>query len=329
MNHADHRVVRWAIRAVVTVLAVAGLPILTAGGASADTVSISTYDIIDSPESGAGGWSHTYSQPFVPTGIDPVQLVRLGTYTGGFGTLNDGVIGTSVSNTHLFFTGTRAKPVITLHLSSATFVDTIEIFGGDIDFNAIPGGLSQLNVTIGGSSLSLSTEPFGVLGASGTPVNDRVTLVGTPLAEIATDTIVLTDVVGVFEQFSITEITVSGRPAVTPPSTVGIDILPGEKLATISASSNGTIPVAVLSTATFNAVDTVDTATLTFGRTGSERSLKSCGAPRDVNRDGRKDLICSFNGSAAAFARGDTTGFLRGMTVTGKSFAGTDTIRVK
>src|SRR4051794_31788263 len=97
-------IARLTIRVMVTVLAAAALPILTAGAASAAPIAISTYDITDSPESGAGAWSHNYSEPFIPTGVDPIQGFLLGTYAGGSGTLNDGVIATSTSETHLFFT---------------------------------------------------------------------------------------------------------------------------------------------------------------------------------------------------------------------------------
>ncbi|MET8761161.1 hypothetical protein [Lentzea sp. NPDC004782] len=51
----------------------------------------------------------------------------------------------------------------------------------------------------------------------------------------------------------------------------------------------GLIPVAILSTAEFNAVTQVDRTSLTFGATGLEQSLVRCGSPgEDVNDDGRR-----------------------------------------
>lgn len=319
---------RWASRGVFTVLTAAILPLMATATAYADVIDIRTYDVIDSPASGSGGWFHTYSQPFVPTGVDSVQGGAIGNYTGGFGTLNDGLISSSVADTHLFFTGTRANPVITVHLAAPVFVDSIEIYGGDIEFNAFPGALSQVTVEIGGSSLAVSPEPFGPLGALG-PFNDRVTLTGTPLSDIATDTLVLRNTASPFNQFSIAELRINGRPAAVPPLAVGVDVSPGQKDATITARGNDPIRVAVLSTAIFDAVTAVNKASMKFGRTGQEPSLISCGQPRDVNRDARPDIICSFEGQVAGFQPGDTTGFLTGLTKAGRGFEGTDTIRVR
>ncbi|HET9648286.1 MAG TPA: hypothetical protein VFP34_08655, partial [Microlunatus sp.] len=122
-----------------TMLAVLG--VAATSPAQAATISISGYDIVDTPISGSGGWAHTYTGTITPTGTDPVQGATLATYTGGSGTLNDGVIGTTPTESHLFFAGSRARPTITLHLPQVTFVDTIDIYGGTITFNAIPGAL--------------------------------------------------------------------------------------------------------------------------------------------------------------------------------------------
>src|SRR5262249_15545179 len=63
----------------------------------------------------------------------------------------------------------------------------------------------------------------------------------------------------------------------------------------INAKSHGKIPVAILSTSTFDAVTTIDTASLTFGPTGDEHSLAFCNTEgEDVNGDGRLDLVCHF-----------------------------------
>src|SRR5262249_45373826 len=69
---------------------------------------------------------------------------------------------------------------------------------------------------------------------------------------------------------------------------VDISIKPGSELPPINTRSRGTIPVAIISTSSFNAVTAVDTTSLTFGRTGSEHSLGFCNAGgEDVNGDGR------------------------------------------
>jgi hypothetical protein len=85
--------------------------------------------------------------------------------------------------------------------------------------------------------------------------------------------------------------------------------------------------VAVLSSRDFNAMK-VDRASLTFGAEGNEHSLYRChGEGIDVNRDGRKDLVCRFDNRAAGFDVGDLEGVLKG-TVEGSSFEGRAPLKV-
>ncbi len=84
----------------------------------------------------------------------------------------------------------------------------------------------------------------------------------------------------------------------------------------------GGIPVALLSSATFNALD-VDPSSLKFGATGNEDSLIRCEQHSvDVNRDKRPDLICFFDFSKANFQAGDTEGKVTGTTKSGQAFEG-------
>jgi CSLREA domain-containing protein len=110
--------------------------------------------------------------------------------------------------------------------------------------------------------------------------------------------------------------------------TVRIDIKPGQLPNVIDLGSRGTIPVAVLSTAHFNAPGQVDTASLKFGRTGNESSLVSCSPPQDVNRDGLLDVLCHFSARKTDFQLGDTQGVLTGNTSGGTSIRGTDSVVV-
>ncbi len=107
---------------------------------------------------------------------------------------------------------------------------------------------------------------------------------------------------------------------------VQIDIKPGTTRNPINMKA-GTIPVALLSSASFNAPVEVDIASLRFGRTGTEQSLVKCdGTPEDVNGDGLKDLICHFDVLAAAFQAGDALGKLKGMTTVGHYLLGGDSM---
>lgn len=110
--------------------------------------------------------------------------------------------------------------------------------------------------------------------------------------------------------------------------TVPIDIKPGENPAPINPKSRGTIPIAILSSAAFDAVTQVDQASLTFGRTGSEKSLAFCSGPQDVNGDGLWDLVCHFDTPMTGFQAGNTVGVLHGKTVDGNAIMGTDSVLI-
>ncbi len=110
---------------------------------------------------------------------------------------------------------------------------------------------------------------------------------------------------------------------------VDVDIRPGHVPNRINVNSMGSIPVAILSGATFDAFSEIDAASLAFGRTGEEASLESCKtAPMDVNGDGIPDLVCRFRSKATGLLIGDTQGVLKGRTLTGVTIKGTDSVRV-
>ena len=110
---------------------------------------------------------------------------------------------------------------------------------------------------------------------------------------------------------------------------VNIDIKPDGFPNSINLSNNGIIPVAILSSPTFNAPSQVDIGTLTFGKNGNEPSLAKCSSQQeDVNGDGRLDLVCAFTTQATGFQSGDTMGTLKGKTVTGQLISGTDSVRI-
>ncbi len=128
---------------------------------------------------------------------------------------------------------------------------------------------------------------------------------------------------GNYKQISI----VSSEAA--PVVQAGIDIAPGGPISSINPASKGTVPVAILSTSGFDAFIMVDTTSLSFGRTGDEQSLVFCNkGGEDVNGDGLLDLMCHFNTQSTGFILGDTKGYLKGKTVNGASFAGSDQIRI-
>ena len=104
---------------------------------------------------------------------------------------------------------------------------------------------------------------------------------------------------------------------------IDIDVKPGnDSWAPINPKSRGKIPVAILSSGSFDAGD-VDTESLTFGGTGNEQSLSHCGKNgEDVNGDGKLDVMCHFNNRAAHFNYDDIEGVLRGALKDGTRIEG-------
>jgi hypothetical protein len=110
---------------------------------------------------------------------------------------------------------------------------------------------------------------------------------------------------------------------------VTIDILPSSTANIVNLRSRGTIPVAILSTASFDARTMVDRTSLTFGATGDETSLASCNNKgSDVNHDGLLDLVCHFHIQLTDFQRHHVLGILKGNIVGGTPFEASDTVRV-
>ena len=120
------------------------------------------------------------------------------------------------------------------------------------------------------------------------------------------------------------------EPAPQPQAlTIGIDIKPGLRvISRVNHKSRGEIPVALLSSSTFDAT-TVDVSSLTFGHTGDEASLKRClKRGVDVNHDRVPDLLCFFENQLAGFEPSDEQATLKGMTADRTPFEGTGVLKV-
>jgi hypothetical protein len=111
---------------------------------------------------------------------------------------------------------------------------------------------------------------------------------------------------------------------------VGIDIKPGGYPNSIKLGSNGVVPVAILSSASFNAPLEVDPASVTLS--GAHVKLngkaKPTGSSQDVNNDGRADLVVQVVTQALQLSSTDTLAVLRGKTKSGVPIIGTDSVRI-
>jgi len=102
-----------------------------------------------------------------------------------------------------------------------------------------------------------------------------------------------------------------------------VDIKPGSDVNPINPGSNGKLPVAILSTASFSA-STIDAGTIRFGPNDAEPLRYRL---EDVDDDGDWDLVLKFSTQETGIACGDTEATLTCQTLGGDELAGTDSIK--
>lgn len=100
-----------------------------------------------------------------------------------------------------------------------------------------------------------------------------------------------------------------------------IDIKPGSVLNEINPAGPGIFPVAILSSAAFDAT-TIVRSSIRFGTHGTEASGLS--AYKDLGGDGDIDLLSVFKTSQTGIACGTTHAFLTARTVSGRIVSGSD-----
>jgi N-acetylneuraminic acid mutarotase len=129
--------------------------------------------------------------------------------------------------------------------------------------------------------------------------------------------------------FAITDRVEALAPSQDTTITVTIDIKPGSFPNSINLGSNGTVPVAIFSTATFDAM-AVDPLTVTLA--GAQVKLKGKGTPQasfeDINGDGLLDLVVHVSTEALQLSEGDTEAVLEGRTFGGTLIRGVDSVRI-
>jgi hypothetical protein len=103
---------------------------------------------------------------------------------------------------------------------------------------------------------------------------------------------------------------VRARPAAS------IDVKPGSDPSCFNSDGNGAIPVAILSSASFDATQ-IDSATLTMDSQAMQvRGAKLMAHIEDSNGDGLLDLVVQFQDDGV-YPSGDGTGTVNGQTFGG------------
>lgn len=197
-------------------IAIVGLA-LTLGGAGrakADMITVTSYDIDHGRPDGFGNWHNTYNGTITPNGDGTVQ------YSGGSGTLNDGVLPTGTNNSQLYQLSDNS--VTTLHLGGGlSNVTTIDLYGFN-DFNAYPGDIGTVEVTINGVSAEFTATGFGPTNlGNGLPINEQIDLSGSILGTLPTNEVALQvlSTKGGYTEYQIGEAQVFGSPAAAPEPT--------------------------------------------------------------------------------------------------------------
>ncbi|MFA5924964.1 MAG: hypothetical protein WC856_27395 [Methylococcaceae bacterium] len=105
---------------------------------------------------------------------------------------------------------------------------------------------------------------------------------------------------------------------------VNIDIKPGSFPNYINPKSKREIPVAILTTDTFNAT-TVDPLSVKFGPHGAREDYRRR-QKEDIDLDGDIDIVLYFRTKKTGIKCGDTSASLKGKTYAGKKIIGFDSI---
>ena len=130
----------------------------------------------------------------------------------------------------------------------------------------------------------------------------------------------------IFVQINNTAIYVLSDTFIGPaPRVVTIDVKPDGFPNSINVRSNGVIPVAVLTTAAFDAA-TVDPSTVRFGPNAAT-PVNRQGQFDDVDRDGDADLVLHFRTRDTGVVCGTTSIVLSGRTYSGEPIKGFDSVR--
>lgn len=124
----------------------------------------------------------------------------------------------------------------------------------------------------------------------------------------------------------ISEAIIAIVEAATEPTfiAVTIDIHPGSFPNPINPRSRGVIPVAILTTETFDAT-TVDPLSVRFGPHGAVEAHRR-GHIEDADGDGDLDMVLHFNTQETGIQCGDTSASLTGQTFGGQAIQGSDSI---
>jgi quercetin dioxygenase-like cupin family protein len=190
-----------------------------------------------------------------------------------------------------------------------------------VDVQPDPSGTSNVTVLSGSITMELAGQTATVTLDTDDSVNVQSDpSSGTSNVAVVSGSVIVevggqTTTVGVGQTFSLMPVT--------------IDIKPGTFPNTINLGSRGTVPVAILSSATLDA-RSVNPSTVTVA--GAPVQLRGRGIPmasfQDVNGDGLLDLVVHIDTPALQLNSSATEAVLVGSMFDGKTIRGADSVRI-
>jgi hypothetical protein len=108
--------------------------------------------------------------------------------------------------------------------------------------------------------------------------------------------------------------------------TVNMSVKPGDTQQIVNLRSQGVVPVAILSTSTFDA-SKVNPLTVRFGRTGTEAAPVHFSL-QDINGDGLLDMVLQFRVQSTGLRVGDSQVTIMGRTLDETPFRGSSAIQI-
>lgn len=146
------------------------------------------------------------------------------------------------------------------------------------------------------------------------------------LAFVGVDMIPVTQVATIAWYLTPAAISGNNPPIGSNCLSVNLDVKPGGGQPVVNHNSQGLIPVAILSTSTFDATK-VNPLSVKFGKTGTEASPVHSSL-QDVNGDGLFDMVLQFKTQNTGLQPGDSQATLMGRTSDGTPFRGSTAIQV-
>jgi uncharacterized delta-60 repeat protein len=214
-------------------------------------------------------------------------------------------------------------------------------FGGSESASAVTVEPSGTITLVGFTSQAPGTTSFALARYSSNGSLERTTTVsfdGNNFAN-ALDVAPQPDgalvVVGVTGQFGtgITDFGIARVLGAPTSITVSVDIKPDSADNVVPLQPNGVVPVAILTTAAFDAA-TVDPRSVCFGD-AEDPAARACTARQpeghleDVNHDGHADLLLQYDVAKTGIDPGDTMACLTGRTHNGLAIQGCDRIATR